>query len=431
MITTALIGLICFVAGAAGAGVYTWHWQRKVAKANIEQQTDIITAAGHALRSHLNNMLGHSQLLSSRSKQYRSEDQHLIESVLGSGGDLRRILLDTLETIELKTDRLKIEPEETRLDQMIQSLCAAQTTKAKRADNDLAIDLHPSTKGWFALDHLRVTQCINALLGQCNFQATKATLRLGATVTQKSSTDRQLQITIVDPNAGLHQYQAEAYFEPKAFFRNKHLSKESPWRLSVMLARLIAREMGGDLQTKSQASGELKFILTLPVTFIKKVTKELDEDMPLDIATEIAPTKTKRAAHDEGQARVLIAEDDPTNLIILEALLSSLGYTNIVSVTNGAEVLEQLKAAPFDLLLTDISMPEMDGIEATETIRDARQPWSTIPIIAVSATATPHRARAMEAGVDGFLSKPLLKDELLVVIKEQLDKSNAPRRVAA
>ncbi|MEO0398949.1 MAG: response regulator [Pseudomonadota bacterium] len=399
-----------------------------LAKRRLNDQTAIIKAAGDALRSHLNIILGQSQILLSRAKNYRSEDRHLIDSVLGSSGGLRQILLDTLDIVDVKTNRLKVSEDEHLLHDMLKDVVADQKAVARQLGVNLDVKLKASTHGWFAYDQVRVRQCIKSLLGQCVRQSSEGTINFFATVNKSRHKGRGLQITIIDPTAEIHQHQANAYFAPKAFFRNPHLKKESAWRLSVLLARLIARRLKGDITVSSKHDGNLTFKLFIPMTFVKKagVTALRDgrkhdtaEAETPEIATKL---KKEKRSYERSSIKVLISDDDKTNRMVLEGMLRSCGYQHIVKTANGAELLEQLATHSFDIVLTDLHMPMVCGFEAAQKIRSSKQKWSSIPIIAVSAAETREtRAKALRSGINSFIAKPVLKDELYVVMKEQLD----------
>ena len=115
--------------------------------------------------------------------------------------------------------------------------------------------------------------------------------------------------------------------------------------------------------------------------------------------------------------RVLIAEDNPVNQRVAETMLVGSGYEVIIA-NNGHEALEALERQNFDLVLMDVQMPELDGLEATRRIRSLEKPWSNIPIIAMTAHAmSGDREKCLEAGMNFYLSKPFRKQQLLDVVE--------------
>lgn len=116
------------------------------------------------------------------------------------------------------------------------------------------------------------------------------------------------------------------------------------------------------------------------------------------------------------QIRVLLAEDNAVNQVVGQRMLTKGGYLAVI-VGNGLEALNVLREEPIDLVLMDWHMPEMDGVEATRAIRAAGEPWSSVPIIALTANAMDgDRAICLEAGMNDYMSKPFMIEEFLAVI---------------
>ena len=149
---------------------------------------------------------------------------------------------------------------------------------------------------------------------------------------------------------------------------------------------------------------------------------------PARIVTRHTVAEDKRR-----KVRILVAEDNPTNQIVALRMLEKLGY-RADAVANGLEVIKALETVPYDLVLMDVQMPEMDGLEATRRIRDARSPVPNhdVPIVAMTAHAmTGDREKCMEAGMDGYVSKPVNPKELAEAIEMQLTAVDGSKLVRA
>lgn len=128
--------------------------------------------------------------------------------------------------------------------------------------------------------------------------------------------------------------------------------------------------------------------------------------------------------------RILLAEDSPTNKMLATAILRSAGY-QVTAVSNGRELIEALRAAPYDLVIMDIFMPEMDGIEATETIRSLPGQIGKVPIIAMTAySLDSDKESCLKAGMNDYISKPIQKQEMLDTVQHWL-QNMAPDSSAA
>ncbi|MEM0928437.1 MAG: response regulator [Pseudomonadota bacterium] len=413
-----------FLAGSGCAGLILHRREAKKYKAKLDQQVSAVSAAGHSLRSHLNNILGQSQLLSDRAKSYRSEDKHLISNVLDSSGELRRILLDTLEIIELNTHILRLETKDCILYNALEQMMSTQRLRALRRGVALHADLADSTKRRYAVDTMRLQQCIDSILTQSLYQTRAKNIQIFAAVIKDKKNQHRISIRIVDKSIRLQRHQIDAYFYPRSFHRNRFLNKDSSSRLSLLLSHQLAGQMGGSLRARSLPKGGLEFALKLPLKYLGTLRKN-DEILTIETPEEatveeqgMPPLPSKINVQD---VRVLIVDDNTTNLMIIEGLLTMMGYRHITTTTSGAEAIELLSTDHFDAILTDIDMPDMDGLTLAGQIRSSAVSWSDIPMIAVSAsTSSTDRELAAAAGMSGFVSKPVLRDELCVVLAEQL-----------
>lgn len=422
MLQELIFGSVGLVGGAAGAGAATWS----IAKSKIGKETDarktVLNLAAHSLRSYLNNVLGQSQLLSSRAKHYRSEDRHLIEGLLGSSGDVNRVLLDVLELVDLDMKNIALDRRETLLWDLFRDIEISAIRNARKVGRNIEIDFCDSLCSYYNVDPDRINQCVTAIIGQCLSQAA-GDVRLHAAIKNDEKNGHRLVVTATDPSAKMQQYQANAYFDPKTFRLSHHLGTTNAWRLSVLLARKVAKLAGGDLAADADLEKGLAFKYTLPIKFIRRAEKE--EYALADAATDTMEAfvpKTTAAQHDPETTRLLIVDDDQTNLMILEALLNSIGYTNVVTAEDGKMALDLFREGDFDAIVTDIQMPNMSGLELARAVRQLPGTESSVPMIAASAAATTKdRHASFEAGISAFIAKPIIQDELCVVLKEQLD----------
>ncbi len=123
--------------------------------------------------------------------------------------------------------------------------------------------------------------------------------------------------------------------------------------------------------------------------------------------------------------RVLLAEDQPVNQKLMRAVMEQLGHALTIA-NNGIEAVKAIRENPFDIILMDIQMPELDGVLTTKVIRAADEDWNTIPIIAVTAHAMEgHRQAYLAAGMDGFVSKPFRMENLVSEMTRVLNKAEA------
>jgi len=186
--------------------------------------------------------------------------------------------------------------------------------------------------------------------------------------------------------------------------------------LGLPISKQLVEMMGGSIGFESEPGRGSIFWFELPLETPSEEAVKVEKNKP-KIFNQIAPYGDLPNLH----GRVLLAEDNPANQLIEQTVLERIGL-QVDVVANGHEVIEAVRSIPYDLVLMDINMPEMDGIEATAAIRKFPDALSSIPIIAMTALAMPgDRERFLSQGMDGYVSKPIIREELYACIASFLE----------
>lgn len=372
----------------------------------LNRQSEFINAAAHQLRAPLNQVLGMVQNLSSRAGQFDSENQKLIETLTQSGSDMKTALLDVLDLLDLKSGELRLEKTVGYFPDTIEFVQRPAETRAERNKTKLSFEVTPQTQVWAVYDEVRVRQCILAMLKQSIQQSPGGTVQVSVDVKPIKGQKAKAEIVLVvrDDSSGMDQKSADAYFSLKDYKRNPFLKNTEARALSLILARLFARKMGGNMKAKSAYSNGVQFNLRVPVSIANAAPKKENEDKvpSLELASRILR-----------EATVMIVEDNDVNVQILQVFLKKANPNRILVAGNGQEALDLLAREKCDLILMDIHMPVMDGITATNRIRQSGEAWSNVPILAVTAAARGSEREACDrAGVTGFIAKPVSAGEI-------------------
>jgi CheY-like chemotaxis protein len=225
-----------------------------------------------------------------------------------------------------------------------------------------------------------------------------------------------MHVSVTDTGIGMTQEVIDILFQPFTQADASITRKFGGTGLGLAISKRIIELMGGDISVESQAGcgSTFSFFVKLP---LDEQHHEEHDEMSLAVAFETL---------DIGARRVLIAEDNAINQFVLQEMLAPSGV-QIVIVDNGQEALDAVKAEPFDLVLMDMQMPVMDGLEATVKIRELRTAQS-LPIIAVTANAMEEdKDKGFACGMNDYLTKPVDPAELLRALRTWLvDNHNPP-----
>ncbi len=214
-----------------------------------------------------------------------------------------------------------------------------------------------------------------------------------------------LYVEIDDTGIGISQEKTATIFERFVQADASTTRTYGGSGLGLAICKELIRMMGGEIGVESSEGYGSRFWFRLPCPVAHKYT---DEKTVSPIGPSVAPSK--RNLH------VLLAEDNQVNQLVASATLEEEGHIVDV-VSNGAEAVQSVENAPYDIILMDIHMPVMDGIEATRAIRTLSGDKSTIPIIALTANAMRgDREKYLSAGINEYASKPFVPEELLDII---------------
>jgi CheY-like chemotaxis protein len=285
-------------------------------------------------------------------------------------------------------------------------------------------------------DPTRLRQILANLLSNAVKYTNTGSVRVHVGYRREPDGDR-LTVTVCDTGPGLSEPEREYIFD-----RNARLDYTVPSAgsgLGLTITRGLLTRMGGEISCESTLGEGSTFRFELPVTPVGEARsyaeEEPGENEPQSagkVETNDAlpdargtPSNTDTAGTAAADLRILVAEDDRMNRILIRHLLERLGHRATL-VGNGREAVTQLRGNPFDLVLMDIQMPQMDGLEATRRIRADRE-VSDIPIIGLTAYAAPEDRQEFAAGgMDMCLTKPLRERELARALARVKSRRSRP-----
>jgi signal transduction histidine kinase/ActR/RegA family two-component response regulator len=370
--------------------------------ANIAK-SQFLANMSHEIRTPLNGILGMAQVMAREDLSVPQRDR--LNVIRDSGQTLLAVLNDVLDFSKIEAGRLEIDNHEFDVAEAIEAVCAAFVNLAAQKDVILRFDIDAEAQGiWFG-DGGRLRQVIANLVSN----AVKFTTE-GEVVVEVLPAAFGLRFTVRDSGIGIPPERLGDLFQKFSQVDASTTRRFGGTGLGLAISRELVELMGGRMNVTSEAGHGSSFTFDLPL-------EKRAERRPQPLAAEIAPAGCEGPA-----ARILAAEDNATNQLILKSLLEPFGI-DLTLVANGREAVEAFRNQAFDLILMDVQMPEMNGVEATAAIREfeAAEGASAIPILALSANVMSHQVKEyLEVGMTGFIPKPIEAAKLFAAIEDAL-----------
>jgi signal transduction histidine kinase len=379
------------------------------AEAASHAKSAFLAVMSHEIRTPLNGVLGMTQALVADPSLSHAQRARL-QTIRQSSEALLAILNDILDLSKIEAGKLELETTEFDLWETARDVADSFKMLASQKGLDFKLVVAPPARGVCLGDPTRVRQVLMNVVSN----ALKFTEE-GEISVQVERAGREVRFTVADTGVGIDAAHLERIFRKFEQADASSTRRYGGTGLGLAICRDLCELMDGTITAQSEPGKGARFVITLP---LPPATRAAAPDTPA------APPKV-----DFSRLRVLAAEDNPVNKLVLKTLLAQVGIEPVI-VENGALAVEAWHVSQFDLILMDIQMPEMDGIEATRVIRgeEAQTGRDRTVIIALTANAMAHHvAEYAEVGMDAHIPKPLDIRALSAMIEKLL----APREVAA
>ena len=379
---------------------------REEAEQANRAKSDFLAMMSHELRTPLNGVLGMLQLFETTRMTHEQAEYLTLASE--STTHLLHVINDILDFSRTERGSVKLESLSFSPKHIIASTFEA--LKPSAAVRGLAMDLvvEPMFDELQAVgDPTRLRQILVNLIGNAIKFTDQGEIQVVLQAHLENSSKPTFQCLVIDTGVGIEPECLPKIFEPFEQADNSISRRYGGTGLGLAIARTLAEHMGGTLTVQSSLGQGSTFILTLPL------------NTSHSFHSEQCPAP-QRYPH---TFKILLAEDNPVNQVVIEAMLRSLGHEVIV-VSDGASVIKHLKAEPIDAIFMDCQLPLMDGYQATRLIRQESQ-FSHLPIIALTAKAMPgDREACLDAGMSDYLAKPLKRADLQQMLNTWLVHKN-------
>ncbi|MGH8355663.1 MAG: ATP-binding protein, partial [Pseudomonas sp.] len=372
-----------------------------------QAKSTFLASMTHELRTPLNAILGYAQIL--KRDRGLSERQSLgLNTIHQSGEHLLMLITDLLDLAKIEAGKFELFPEALNLPGFLAGIGNIIRVKSEQKGLAFNLELAADLPRTVRLDEKRVRQILLNLLGNAVKFTDAGGVSLHVTRLSSSQTESRLRFEVQDSGVGMRQERLESIFQPFEQVGDAQ-RRFGGTGLGLSISRQLVRMMDSDIRVSSQpgAGSRFWFELTLPLA-------------QAEVAA--APEERLVSGYLGTRKKILIVDDVAANREMLRDLLSALGF-DICLAANGREGLEQARAERPDMILMDVVMPVMDGLEATRRIRQTPS-IAKVPIIAISASVTTEdQDESIVAGANAFMTKPVQQNVLLHKLGEYLGVS--------
>ncbi len=382
----------------------------ELAKAN-QMKDEFLAAMSHELRTPLNAILGMSEVLMEKLYGDLSEKQEkYLNTIHSSGKHLLSLINDILDLSKIEAGKLELNSEIVDINTLCQASILFVKETAKQKNVHLYSDIKVVSK-LLNIDQRRIKQVlINLLTNAVKFTSEGGSV--GLDVTEEKDT-QAICFSVWDTGLGIPEALMPRLFQPFTQLDGQLNRQHNGTGLGLALVKRLAELHGGSIAVHSEVNKGSRFDLFLPCEIMPDTPPVNKVQITSNAQMYIPPP------HSHSQDLILLVEDNSMNLDLYADYLHSKGYQIMVART-GEEALQRVHEQTPRLILMDIQMPGMDGLEATRRIRTEEQ-FRDIPIVALTALTMPgDRERCLAVGMNDYLSKPLRLSDLLHAIEELL-----------
>jgi len=371
-------------------------------------KSEFLAMMSHEIRTPMNGVLGTIGLL--QNTDLSKHQYKLITTARESAEHLLTLINDILDFSKLEAGRIDLEDIDFDLYHLVESAISMMNPRAVMKGLRMSSEISPATPRYLKGDPGRLRQILFNLAGNAIKFTSKGDVRILVDSRALDDGRHMLSVKVRDTGIGIAGDQIDRLFSRFNQADSSIARRFGGTGLGLAICKQLTELMGGRIGVDSEEGKGSTFWFELPLAE--------GQTVQIEAPAQAAGPATLRSL------RILVAEDNQVNQMVIGLMLRQLGHQADI-VTNGIEVCEQVQKAPYDLILMDMQMPEMDGITATATIRKLPSAAAKLPIIALTANAMEgDRERYLSAGMDDYVAKPIALPLLIAAMNRVMGASD-------
>jgi len=376
------------------------------AKVKAEELTKVkelfLANMSHEIRTPMNAIIGMTEILSQTNLS--ADQKKYLEAIESSSSNLLALINDVLDFSKIEMGEIHLEEIDFDLNKVMLNIKSTISHKAEENGVFISINIDNTIPNILLGDPLKLNQVLINLLNNAVKFTLNGEVKVNVTLVSNSQNVVEIQFAVKDQGIGIENDELKLIFENFKQAKNSTSREYGGTGLGLPISNKIVNLMGGSIEVDSEVDKGSTFHFVVPFKISKEILKEKSS---VDLITDFK------------KASILVVEDNPINMLMVYTILDKWNC-DIHPANNGVEAIDMVTRSSYDLILMDVQMPKMGGIEATNIMREKHK--INTPIIALTANAiVGDNLKCLDAGMDDYISKPFKQDVLNSILNKWLN----------